>query len=408
MSPNLDITYFAKINFRRDERLFGINQADRLLHTYLLGKTGTGKTSCLETQIMQDIYANRGLCLLDPHGDLAESVYQNIPKEREQDVIYFNITDSKLKLRYNPLKRVSYEKRSLVASSILEALEKLWHKAWGVKLEHILRQCLLTLLDQPSSSIADIPKLLQDRSFRKAALPRIVNPDIKRFWTKEFPYYWRNELLPVLNKVGGMLSHPAIRRVLIDNTQEVSLRKAMDEKKIIIVNLSKGHLGEDVANILGALMITSLSSAAFSRVDTPEELRIPFMIYADEFQSFSTLSLINMMSELRKYKVGMILSNQYLHQLDEKIKWAILGNVGTIISFRIGTDDAIQIAREMYPVFDVEDLIRLPNYDIILKIMIDGCPSKPFSATTIQAKELVYNDLISMSQSGNGATSSTD
>lgn len=385
MKLRKDVTYFARINFRRDNRLFGIKQADRLMHTYMIGKTGTGKTTCIETQVMQDIHAGRGLCLLDPHGDLVEKVYKSIPETRRQDVIYFNIPDQDLNLRYNPLKLVTYEKRSLIAAGMLQIFEKLWgNKAWGVRLEHILRFTLLTLLDQPTSTLSDVSQILLSESFRNRAFEHIVNPDVRTFWTREFPHYMRYDILPVLNKIGGMLAHPVVKRVLIENTEEVSLRKAMDDKKIVLVNLSKGHLGEDVANILGGLLVTALGSAAFSRVDTLETKRVPFMIYADEFHNFTTLALVNMMSELRKFKVGMTVAHQYMHQLDDEIKWAILGNVGTIISFRVGTDDAYHMAREMYPKFDVEDFINMKNYDIYLKLMIDGKPSKPFSASTFR------------------------
>ena len=381
---NNDITYFARTNFRNQGKLFGIKQADRLLHTYIIGKTGTGKSTLIETMFMQDIEAGRGACLLDPHGDLVQKINDNVPEWRKKDVIYFNIPDPNLKLRYNPFKRVSYEKRSLVASGILEVFEKLWDSAWGVKLEHILRHAVLTLLDQPKATIGDIPNLLLDYYFRKDAVKNVVNENVKEFWKREFPEYNKYDLLPVLNKVGGMLAHPVINRVLIENEQEVSLRKAMDEKKIILVNLSKGHIGEDAAQILGALFITSLGSAAFSRVDTPEDERVPFMLYMDEFQNFTTLSLVNMFSEMRKFKVGLTLAHQYLHQLDDEIRQAIFGNAGTVISFRIGTEDATYMSKEMFPVFDVEDCISLANHDIYLKLMIDGRPSKPFSAQTVK------------------------
>lgn len=390
MQLNPDITYFAQVNFRNDRRYFGMWQSDRLLHTYIIGKTGTGKTTLLETMLLQDIHHGRGMCLLDPHGDLVEKIAANIPGHRREDVIYFNIPERDLDLRYNPFKRVTFEKRSLVASSILDALKKLWSDAWGVKLEHILRYSILTLLDQPSASFADIPKLLLDRSFRTQAIRNIENESVKDFWQKEFVHYNRFDLLPALNKVGGMLAHPVLKRVLIENPHEISLRKAMDEKKIILVNLSKGHLGEDAAHILGALFISSLSSAAFSRVDTDEENRVPFMLYVDEFHNFTTLSLVNMFSELRKFKVGLILAHQYLAQLEREIRDAIVGNVGTVISFRVGTDDASFISKEMFPVFDMESLINLANYHIYLKLMIDGKPSKPFSAITIPFKQMQF------------------
>ena len=378
-----DITYFAKTNFRNEGKVFGIRQSDRLMHTYIIGKTGVGKSTLLKFMFLQDAQAGRGVCLLDPHGDLVESIRKAIPEERKKDILYFNVPDRTLALRYNPFKKVSYEKRSLVASSIIEVFKKLWIDAWGVKLEHILRHSILTLLDQPQATIADIPKLLLERSFRSEAIKHVQNPSVKAFWDKEFVHYNQYDLLPVLNKVGGMLAHPVIKRVLIENPEEVSLRKAMDEGKIVLVNLAKGYIGEDAAHLLGALFVSSLSSAAFSRTDTEEENRIPFMLYMDEFHNFTTLSLVNMFSELRKFKVGMILAHQYFYQLDDEIRWAILGNAGTIISFRVGTEDAQFLSKEMYPVFTLEDFINLPNYSIYLKLMIDGAPSKPFSATTL-------------------------
>jgi Cdc6-like AAA superfamily ATPase len=378
-----EITYFAKLLFRNRETVFGMYQGDRLLHTYILGKTGSGKSTLLRTMINQDISAGRGICLLDPHSDLVEDIFQSIPEERQRDIIYFNVPDVSLTLKYNPFKRVSYEKRSLVASSILDVFKKLWADAWGVKLEHILRYAILTLLDQPTATIADIPKILLDKAYRRRAIAYVKNDSVRDFWVKEFSEYNKYDLLPVLNKVGGMLAHPAIKRVLIENPIEISLRKAMDEKKIILVNLSKGHLGEDTAHILGALFISSISSAAFSLVDTLESERIPYMVYMDEFHNFTTLSLVNMFSELRKFKVGLILAHQYIHQLDEDIKQAIFGNAGSIISFRLGTEDAQYMSKEMYPLFGLEDFINLPNRHIYLKLMIDGVPSRPFSAITI-------------------------
>ncbi|MBS1624077.1 MAG: type IV secretion system DNA-binding domain-containing protein [Bacteroidetes bacterium] len=379
-----DITYFAKTDFRNQGTPFGIWQKDRLLHTYLVGKTGTGKSTMIKTMFMQDVLAGRGACILDPHSDLVESIYQSIPEHRKADVIYFDIPNPELSLRYNPFKKVSYEKRSLVASSILDVFKKLWSDAWGVKLEHILRYSILTLLDQPSATLADIPKLLLDKTFRRNCIVHVENPSVNLFWDREFPFYTRFDLLPVLNKFGGMLAHSVIKHVLVENKDEVYLRKAMDERKIILVNLSKGHVGEDVAHLLGALFISSINSAAFSRVDTDEEMRVPFMVYIDEFHNFTTQSLMGMFSELRKFKVGLILANQYLHQMDDDVRRAILGNAGTLISFRVGTEDAQILSREMYPVFKIEDFINLPNYSIFLKLMIDGVPSKPFSGISIK------------------------
>lgn len=356
------------------------------MHMYMIGKTGTGKSTCIETMILQDIHHGRGCCLLDPHGDLVEKVARSIPEARQKDVIYFNFPDAGLKLKYNPFRRVSPEKRSLVASGILEVFSKLWDSAWGVKLEHILRHAILTLLDQPRATIADLSEILLNKEFRRNAIRYIQSESLRKFWHREFTEYHKYDLLPVLNKIGGMLAYPVIRRTLIENPEEVSLRKAMDDQKIVLVNLSKGHIGEDAAHILGALFVTSIASAAFSRADTKEENRVPFHVCMDEFHNFTTLSLVNMFSELRKFKVGLVLAHQYLHQLDESVKKAVLGNTGTIISFRVGADDAVYMDREMYPEFDIEDFINLPNYRIYLKLMIDGKPSRPFSARSFKVE----------------------
>jgi type IV secretory pathway TraG/TraD family ATPase VirD4 len=377
------ITYFAQTNYRNTNTPFGIKQADRLLHTYIIGKTGTGKTTLLQTKIRQDVEHGRGLCLIDPHGDLITAIQKSTPDHRKADVVYLDLTDPNQPYGYNPLRKVSYEKRSLIASSILETLKKLWNDAWGVKLEHILRFTLLALLDQPQSDISEIPKMLMDKGFRNTVLKNVVNQEVANFWKKEFPRYSYYDILPALNKIGGLLAYPAIKRVLVDNTKRISLRTLMDEQKIVLVNLSKGAVGEDVAHILGAVLLTSIASAAFSRVNVNENERVPFFVYLDEFQNFTTLSLVNMLSELRKYKVGMIMAHQYLDQLDPDIKSAVLGNVGTHISFRVDAFDATLMAKKMYPVFDVEDFINLPNYHMYLTLMIDGTPSRPFSAISI-------------------------
>lgn len=381
---NPDITYIGRTGYRNQQRLFGIKQPDRLMHTYMIGKTGTGKSTLIETMILQDIYTDRGCCLLDPHGDLVEKIIAQIPEERRSDVIYFNFPDPDLKLKYNPFKRVSYDKRSLVASGILEVFSKLWDSAWGVKLEHILRHAILTLLDQKNATLADLPEILLNKEFRQEAIKNVRSESLRKFWQREFTEYTKYDLLPVLNKLGAMLVHPVIRRTLVENTEEISLRKAMDNNQIVLVNLSKGHIGADASNILGALFITSIASAAFSRVDIPESDRVPFHVYIDEFHNFTTLSLVNMFSELRKFSVGMVLAHQYLGQLEEEIKDAVLGNIGTILSFRIGTDDAAKMTKEMHPEFDIDDFINLPNYKVYLKLMIDGRPSKAFSGYTLR------------------------
>jgi type IV secretory pathway TraG/TraD family ATPase VirD4 len=395
---NPEITYFAKTNFRNERKLFGIKQSDRAYHTYIIGKTGAGKTNLLKTKILQDIQFNRGLCLFDIHGDLIEEIQHHLPLRRKGDVVFLNIPDKELSIGYNPLKRVSFEKRSLVASSILESFERLNDsKSWGAKLSHILRFILLTLLDQKEANFSDILRIMRDKEYRKSCLKNVINPDVKDFWTKEFYQYTKFDLVPIYNKIGGFLAHPAIKRFLVENKNTISLRKIMDGKKILLVNLSKGAIGTDSAYLLGSLLLSSLTSASFSRIDTLEALRVPFHVYLDEFQNYTNPSLVNMLSELRKFKVTLTLAHQYLDQLEPDIRSAVLGNVGTIISFRLGAFDAQHMMNELFneyqPIFTIGDYVNLPNYYIYLRLMIDGKPSKPFSAITIQYKNISDNFL---------------
>ena len=379
-----NLTYFAEANRYSSRILFGIKQEDRLLHTYIIGKTGTGKTNLLQTHIIQDISFGRGFCVIDIHGDLIKKIYSVIPKRREADVIYLDITNPDHNFKFNPFIKVPYEKRPLIASGILDVFEKLWRSAWGLKLEHILRYILLTLLDQEEANISDIIQIMDDEKYRDECVKNVINDDIKRFWQKEFKVYSKGDLLPIYNKVGAFLVYPAIKRLLIDNTDEISFRQIMDTKKILLINISKGALGENVSSILGTLILNSLSFSAFSRIDIHEINRVPFFVYLDEFQNYTTLALVNMLSELRKFKLALIMAHQYLAQVSDEIRDAVLGNVGTVISFRLGVSDASYFSKEYYPVFDVVDIINLPNYEIYLKLMIDGTPSYPFSATTIK------------------------
>jgi type IV secretory pathway VirB4 component len=378
------INYFAETNFRNKRHLFGIFLCDRLHHLYILGRTGTGKTTLLQTKIKQDITQKRGVCLIDVHGDLVLKVLKDIPKGREKDVVYLDATNPNLKLGYNPLRKVSYEKRSLITSNILEIFQKLWGtQGFGVKMSHILRNVLLALLDQPQTTFTDIIKILQDSDFRNQCIPNIINQEVKTFWEKEFKTYGKVDLIPIYNKLGGILSYPSVKRILVDNKKQISLRRLMDNRKILLVNLSKGAIGTEASYILGSLLLTSLSAAAFSRIDMNENKRPIFFIYLDEFQNYTNLTLVEMLSELRKFKVGMIMAHQYISQLDPKIRDAVLNNVGSIVCFRLGQADAKFMEREFYPIFQSSDFVNLANYDIYLKLMISGSPSKAFSATTI-------------------------
>lgn len=378
--------FIGKTNFRNQENVFGINKKDRLSHIYIIGKTGTGKSTLLENLILQDISNKKGLAFLDPHGDSSRKILE-IAKG-QPGIIYWDVFENPTGIGYNPIRPVSPKLRPLLASGILEVFKKQWDsKSWGVRMEHIFRNCLFTLLDQPQATLADLLLLFNDPTYRRKALQNVKNEQVRDFWIKEYEKYsYRmraDAIAPIQNKIGAYLANPILRQVLTEPHINVSLRTIMDKSQSLIVNLAKGKIGEDASSLLGGLLITSLGLAAFSRSDTLENKRKDFTLYADEFQSFTTLSLVNMASELRKYHVGLVLSHQYLHQLDEKIRNAVLGNAGTLICFRLGARDATFLEKEMQGVFSAQDIMALSNYHIYLKLMIDGKPSRPFSATTL-------------------------
>ncbi len=386
------IVYLATTNGRLPHRLFGIKQPDRLHHLYLIGKTGTGKTTLIETLARQDIMAGRGCAVIDPHGDLAERLVRSVPESRASDLVYLNAPDLAQPYGYNPLRRVQAERIPLAASGLLEAFKKLWEDAWGVRMEHLLRNALYALLEYGNATLADILRLLSDKTFRQTVIAHVENIQVRAFWENEFPKYnpryAQEAMAPIQNKVGAFLADPRLYRMLTHPPIDLHFRRIMDEGKILIVNLAKGRLGDDSANLLGALLVTTLSLAAFSRADMPEDERRPFFIYIDEFQNFTTLSVANMVSELRKYQVGLTLAHQHLYQLGPDVRHAVLGNAGTLISFRLGPEDANIIGRIFEPTFGSEDLMNLPNHNIYLKLMIDGMPSRPFSATTLAASQI--------------------
>lgn len=386
------ISYFAETNARAPRQRFGIKQADRLFHIYIIGKTGTGKSSLLETLALDDVRAKRGCALIDPHGDLAARVARQIPKDRSSDLIFIDAADATQPYGYNPLRGVRTDMIPLAASGLMEALNKMWAEAWGVRMEHVLRNTLYALLEQGGATLADVLKMLSDPAFRGGVLQHVKNEQVRAFWTHEFPHYnprYRQEIIaPIQNKVGAFLADPRLYRMLTEPQIDVHFRKLMDDGGVLIVNLAKGRLGEDSSNLLGALLVTTLSLAAFTRVDVSEAKRRLFFIYIDEFQDFTTLSVANMISEIRKYGVGLILAHQHLHQLELEVRHAVLGNAGTLIAFRLGPEDAGIISREFEPIFAPADLTNLANHDVYLKLMIDGTPSRPFSATTLPSTVL--------------------
>lgn len=383
------ISYFARTNFHLKHKLFGIKQADRLSHVYVIGKTGVGKSTLIETLARQDMSAGRGFALVDPHGDLVESIAASIPPEQMERVVYLNAPDPKQPYGYNPLRRVRDDKIPLAVSGLLETLKKMWPDAWGVRMEHVLRNTLYALLERNDAKLPDILRLFSDDDYRKEVVAGVRNEVVKRFWLNEFEEYparLRAEACaPIQNKLGALLSDPTLYRILVDPEIDLRFRALMDEGKVLLVNVAKGRLGEDSALILGGLIVSTLGLAAFSRAERPPSERKPFFVYLDEFHNFTTLMLANMMSELRKYGMGLTLAHQHMHQLEPDIRYAVLGNAGTLISFRVGPDDASVLAKEFQPTFDVQDILNLPNRNVLLKVMIDGTPSAPFSAEAMNA-----------------------
>lgn len=383
----MSVTPFARTNARAPFRAFGLLPGDRLAHVHVIGRTGVGKSTLLARMMEGDIAAGQGFALLDPHGDLALQVAAAVPPARRRDLVYLDIAEPRCPYRYNPLRRVAPELRPLVVSGVLEVFHKLWPEAWGVRMEHLLRQSLYTLLEQPRATMPDILRLFRDRPYRRAALARVTHAPVCAFWTEEWARYQprqRSEALaPIENKVGAFLADPRLHRLLAGDGEDLRLRRIMDEGRILIVNLNKGVLGEDSAALVGGLLMTSLSLAGLSRGSLPEPERRPFFVYVDEFQSVTTTVVANMTAELRKFGVGMVLANQFLAQLDETVRDAVLANAGTLLAFRLGPHDAAVLARELEPVFTPHDLMNLPNRDLCVKLLVRGAPLRPFSATAL-------------------------
>ncbi|MBV9990042.1 MAG: ATP-binding protein [Alphaproteobacteria bacterium] len=388
MPSNNEVSYFARTNHRNTHVPFGIKQRDRLSHMYVIGKTGVGKSTLLETLALQDFEAGRGFALVDPHGDLVEPLATGIATLDPERLVYLDATNPFQPYGYNPLRRVRDDKIPLAVSGLLETLKKLWPDAWGVRMEHVLRNTLYTLLERNDAKLPDILRLYADDDYRKAVVRDIRNEVAKKFWDSEFNEYparLRAEACaPIQNKLGALLSDPNLYRILVEPEIDLHFRSIMDDGLILLVNVSKGRLGEDSSLLLGSLVVSTLGLAAFSRAEQAPDERKPFFVYLDEFHNFTTLMLANMMSELRKYGVGLVLAHQYLHQLESDILHAVIGNAATLISFRVGSEDATLLAKELQPKFEVLDVLNLPNHSLYLKLMIDGTPSKPFSADAIR------------------------
>ena len=384
---NEDITTFAETNFRNKRAKFGIKIDDRRRHFYVVGKTGMGKTVMLENMAIQDIQRGNGVAIVDPHGEFAERMLDFVPKERVNDVIYFNPADQEFPIAFNAIEQVAPEHRHLVASGLMGVFKKIWPDVWSARMEYLLHNSILALLEYPGSTLLGINRILADKDYRMKVLDKVTDPTIKAFWQNEFakypPQFLSEAAAPIQNKVGQFISAPLIRNIVGQTTTAFNIREIMDTGKILIVNLSKGKIGEDASHLLGALIVTKLQLAAMGRVDVPEEERRDFYLYVDEFQNFATEAFANVLSEARKYHLCLTLAHQYITQMEETVRDAIFGNVGTIINFRIGAADAEFLEKEFLPEFNADDLVNLAKYNIYLKLMIDGVASRSFSATTL-------------------------
>ena len=392
---NDEVTLFAETNFRNAKRRFGIKEDDRRRHMYIIGKTGMGKTTMLENMIISDIIHGKGVGFIDPHGDSADKILDFVPPERVKDVIYFNPSDLDRPIAFNAIENVEPEKKHLVASGLMGVFKKIWPDVWSARMEYILNNTILALLDYPGATVLGIMRMLSNKDYRKQVVDQIKDPVVKSFWVDEFAKYtdrFAAEATPAIqNKVGQFLSAAVIRNIVGQVKSAMDMRAIMDEGKILIMNLSKGRIGEDNSKLLGGLLVTKLQLAAMSRVDIPEEERRDFYLYVDEFQNFATESFANILSEARKYRLALVLANQYVAQLIQSVagsrstavRDAIFGNVGTIISFRVGAEDAEFLEKEFAPEFTAVDVVNLAKYNIYLKLMIDGVASRAFSATTL-------------------------
>lgn len=382
-----DVNFFAKTEYKNKETIFGIRTADRRKHVYIIGKTGAGKSTLIANMAIDDIRKDRGVGIIDPHGDLSETILDFIPKRRANDVVYLEPFDSERPFALNVLEVRNKQQKDLVASGIVSIFYKLYKDSWGPRLEYILRNVILTLLETPNSTLVDILGLLSNVDYRKKVVKNLTDPVLRNFWEKEYarmPDRLKAEAIsPIQNKVGQFVTSRLIRNILGKPKSSIDLEEIMNSGKILILNLSQGKLGEDNAALLGAMIITQIQLAAMNRSFVKEEQRRDFFLYVDEFQNFATTSFIKILSEARKYRLALTLANQYIEQLDEEVQKAIFGNVGTLVSFVVGARDAHILTREYAEIYTENDLVSLGKHETVMKLSIDGMTSAPFPAKTL-------------------------
>lgn len=384
---NTELVLFGETTFRNQRTNFGIKMDDRRRHMYIIGKTGMGKTELLKNIAAQDIFAGRGIAFVDPHGDVAEGLLDYIPPHRVNDVIYINPADQDYPIGFNVMESVDPDKRHLVADGIMSVFKKLWVDLWSARMEYILNYTLLALLEVPDSTLLSINRMLAEKDYRKWVVDQVKDTETKAFWTQEFAKYdekfAREATASIQNKIGQFVSNVLIRNMIGQPKSSFDVRKAMDEQKIILVNISKGRVGEDASRLLGGLLITKIQLAAMSRIDIAQKERKDFVLFVDEFQNFATSSFANILSEARKFNLSLVVAHQYVAQMDEQVRDAVFGNVGTIVSFRVGAEDADLLEKEFSPEFMAQDIVNLGKRELYLKLMIDGVASKAFSARTM-------------------------
>jgi hypothetical protein len=396
-TPEDELTVIGETNFRNNFKVFGIKKDDRRRHIYIVGKSGVGKSVLIENMAVNDVCAGRGVIVVDPHGELADKVLSCIPENRIKDVVVFDPSDREFPVAFNLLEHVDDDFKSIVASGFVGIFKKIFGDSWGPRLEHILRNTVLALLDFPDSTMLDIPRMLTNNRFREKVIERVKDPIIKEFWLNEFASFdskFRTEAVsPILNKVGQFLSSATIRHIVGQPKSTINIREIMDQKKIMIVNLSRGKIGEDNSALLGAMMITKVQLAAMSRADVTVDNRPDSYLYVDEFQNFATESFAVILAEARKYNLNLTMAHQYIAQLKEEVREAVFGNAGTIISFRVGGADADTLVKEFEPVFETNDMVNLDKYHIYIKLLVDGVSSPAFSARTLPPVQKLTGNL---------------
>lgn len=408
MNPE-QVTYFGETDFRGEKSSFGIKNEDRSRHVYVIGKTGMGKSTLLENMAAQDIQNGEGMCFIDPHGSAIDTLLEYIPEHRIKDVVYFAPFDSDFPIAFNVMEDIGLDQRHLVVSGLMSAFKKIWVDAWSARMEHILNNTILALLEYPGSTLLAVNRMYADKGFREEVVSKVTDPAVKSFWNEEFAKwderFMREATAAIQNKIGQFTANPLIRNIVGQEKSTFDIREIMDKKKIFLVNLSKGRIGEQNAGLLGAMIVTKIYLAAMSRADVSKDEMAklpPFFLFVDEFQNFANDSFSDILAEARKYKLNLTIAHQYIEQMEETVRDAVFGNVGTTISFRVGPLDAEVLEKIFVPTFTAEDIVNLGKYQIYLTLMIDGVGSKPFSATNmppLPRKSITYrNEVIENSR----------